>query len=254
MKKNIIVIALGAVVLTGSLLSSCTGNKNTNEVESKDTVKNALQSVPNDSIVQGEECKGSEMEGLNISELPQTAKLQSKQGDYELYVNVEQAPNEDDITGVYSVWLADRSKNIVRRIVLTNPSATPVWEEMSAKNGGVVVPMHEIAAAERAMFASKDCKRIVVEGCPDARNIWTYIIDLDTRTVMQLTRVRLSLPRMATMRRVDVTRIRRPTHLTASSYVRPATPNPNKRHPALPSKRSSTDPHCGPALNQDDWW
>ena len=186
MKKNIIVIALGAVVLTGSLLSSCTGNKNTNEVESKDTVKNALQSVPNDSIVQGEECKGSEMEGLNISELPQTAKLQSKQGDYELYVNVEQAPNEDDITGVYSVWLADRSKNIVRRIVLTNPSAAPVWEEMSAKNGGVVVPMHEIAAAERAMFASKDCKRIVVEGCPDARNIWTYIIDLDTRTVMQL--------------------------------------------------------------------
>ena len=186
MKKNIIVIALGAVVLTGSLLSSCTGNKNTNEVESKDTVKNALQSVPNDSIVQGEECKGSEMEGLNISELPQTAKLQSKQGDYELYVNVEQAPNEDDITGVYSVWLADRSKNIVRRIVLTNPSATPVWEEMSAKNGGVVVPMHEIAAAERAMFASKDCKRIVVEGCPDARNIWTYITDLDTRTVMQL--------------------------------------------------------------------
>ena len=186
MKKNIIVIALGAVVLTGSLLSSCTGNKNTNEVESKDTVKNALQSVPNDSIVQGEECKGSEMEGLNISELPQTAKLQSKQGDYELYVNVEQAPNEDDITGVYSVWLADRSKNIVRRIVRTNPSATPVWEEMSAKNGGVVVPMHEIAAAERAMFASKDCKRIVVEGCPDARNIWTYITDLDTRTVMQL--------------------------------------------------------------------
>lgn len=186
MKKNIIVIALGAVVLTGSLLSSCTGNKNTNEVESKDTVKNALQSVPNDSIVQREECEGSEMEGLNISELPQTAKLQSKQGDYELYVNVEQAPNEDDITGVYSVWLADRSKNIVRRIVLTNPSAAPVWEEMSAKNGGVVVPMHEIAAAERAMFASKDCKRIVVEGCPDARNIWTYIIDLDTRTAMQL--------------------------------------------------------------------
>ena len=186
MKKNIIVTALGAVLVTGSLLSSCTGNKNTNEVESKDTMKNALQSVPNDIIVQGEEGEGSEMEGLNISELPQTAKLQSKQGDYELYVNIEQAPNEDDITGVYSVWLADRSKNIVRRIVLTNPAATPVWEEMSAKNGGVVVPMHEIAAAERAMFASKDCKRIVVEGCPDARNIWTYIIDLDTRTAMQL--------------------------------------------------------------------
>ena len=194
MKKNSILIAFGAVLLTSSLLPSCTGNKNSNGRESNDSVKNEFLSVTNDSISPDEESDDSEMQGLspydeetlNISELPQTAQLQAKQGNYELYVNVEQEPNEDEITGIYSVWLADRGKNVVRRILLTNPTAAAVWEEMSEKNGGVEVPMHLIAAAERAMFASKDCKKIVVEGCPDARNIWTYIIDLDTHTAMQL--------------------------------------------------------------------
>lgn len=193
MKKNNILITFGAVLLTGSLLSSCNGNKNSNEGESNDSVKNEFFSASNDSIASSQESDENEMQGLftseetlNISELPKTAQLQAQKGNYELYVNVEQEANEDDITGVYSVWLADRGKNVVRRILITNPMAAPVWEEMNEKKGGVEVPMDQIAAAERAMFASKDGKRIVVEGCPDARNIWTYIINLDTQTAMQL--------------------------------------------------------------------
>ena len=193
MKKNNILITYGAVLLTGSLLFSCTGNKNSNEGESNDSVKNEFFSASNDSIASSQESDDTEMQGvftseetLNISELPKTAQLQAKKGNYELYVNVEQEANEDDITGVYSVWLADRGKNVVRRILITNPMAAPVWEEMNEKKSGVEVPMDQIAAAERAMFASKDGKRIVVEGCPDARNIWTYIINLDTQTAMQL--------------------------------------------------------------------
>lgn len=192
MKKNNILITFGAVLLTGSLLSSCNGNKNSNEGESNDSVKNEFFSASNDSIASSQESDDTEMQGvftseetLNISELPKTAQLQAQKGNYELYVNVEQEANEDDITGVYSVWLADRGKNVVRRILITNPMAAPVWEEMNEKKGGVEVPMDQIAAAERAMFASKDGKRIVVEGCPDARNIWTYIINLDTQTAMQ---------------------------------------------------------------------
>ena len=193
MKKNNILITFGAVLLTGSLLSSCNGNKNSHEGESNDSVKNEFFSASNDSIASSQESDDTEMQGvftseetLNISELPKTAQLQAQKGNYELYVNVEQEANEDDITGVYSVWLADRGKNVVRRILITNPMAAPVWEEMNEKKGGVEVPMDQIAAAERAMFASKDGKRIVVEGCPDARNIWTYIINLDTQTAMQL--------------------------------------------------------------------
>ena len=160
MKKNNILITFGAVLLTGSLLSSCNGNKNSNEGESNDSVKNEFFSASNDSIASSQESDDTEMQGvftseetLNISELPKTAQLQAQKGNYELYVNVEQEANEDDITGVYSVWLADRGKNVVRRILITNPMAAPVWEEMNEKKGGVEVPMDQIAAAARVIYS-----------------------------------------------------------------------------------------------------
>ena len=48
------------------------------------------------------------------------------------------------------------------------------------------VPMHLIAVASSAQYASEDLSKIVVEGCPDGRNMWTYIIDLIKRTAIQL--------------------------------------------------------------------
>lgn len=189
MKKNIILAAFGAALLTACLLS-CTSNKNTNGEDPNDSTKTGLHST--DSI-EGE-ADDTEMQGLtpyeeetfSIDKLPKTAVLQAKSGNYELYVNVEQEPDEDDLAGTYSVWVADKSVKTVRRVLLTNPTAGAVWEEMTAKNAGVEVPIHLVAAADKALFASKDCKKILVEGCPDARNIWTYIIDLDKHTAMQL--------------------------------------------------------------------
>ena len=39
------------------------------------------------------------------------------------------------------------------------------------------VPFSQIAAADKAMIAPGDVNKVIVEGCPDGRNIWTYIID-----------------------------------------------------------------------------
>ena len=58
---------------------------------------------------------------------------------------------------------------------------------MTGKNAdGVEVPIHLIATASSASYASEDLSKIVVEGCPDGRNTWTYIIDLVKRTAIQL--------------------------------------------------------------------
>ena len=46
----------------------------------------------------------------------------------------------------------------------------------------VEVPIHLIATAEQAYFVPGKGTKILVEGCPDGRNIWTYIIDMDTHT------------------------------------------------------------------------
>lgn len=140
------------------------------------------------------EADDSEMMGLapygeaemDISKLPATAQEQDTHGQLKLYVNTEVEPDEDNLEGTYSVWLANQRTGKVRRILMTNPTAAGMWDEMKEKNGGVEVEMHLIATAEKAMFASADGKKIIVEGCPDARNTWTYLIDLDTRKAMQI--------------------------------------------------------------------
>jgi len=48
------------------------------------------------------------------------------------------------------------------------------------------VPITQIAAADKAMLAPGDVSKVIVEGCPDGRNIWTYIIDPDKGTAKQL--------------------------------------------------------------------
>lgn len=148
-----------------------------------------------DSVSEEGEDDDTEMLGLapydemdfDIGDLPQTAERQDSYFQFVLYVNVEEQPTEYDNAGLYTVWLADERSGTLRKVLTTNPTAAPAWDQMTQKNAnGVEVPMHLIGAASSAKFASKDARKIVVEGCPDARNVWTYIVDLDKRTAIQL--------------------------------------------------------------------
>jgi hypothetical protein len=61
------------------------------------------------------------------------------------------------------------------------------WERMQKNNGnGVTVGIDHIAAADKAYIFPGYVNKVVVEGCPDSRNIWTYIIDVNTLTAMQI--------------------------------------------------------------------
>ena len=128
-----------------------------------------------------------EKELMNIDDLPESAVLQERLGSLLLYVNVEAAPDEDNPEGTYSVWVASEERVIVAKVLTTNPTAAASWDKMTGKDAsGVEVPMNLIAAASSAKFASEDGCKIIVEGCPDSRNIWTYLIDLEKRTAIQL--------------------------------------------------------------------
>ena len=125
-----------------------------------------------------------EQQALDVSKLPKTAQRMDSRDQVTVYVNVEQAPNEDDPAGVYSVWLVDEQKGSVQKICQTNPMGKPRWEQMKGRDANAVdVPLDEIAAAEKAYLAPGGM--VIVEGCPDARNVWTYIIDPMRRTAKQ---------------------------------------------------------------------
>ena len=181
-----------AMLFMGILLMGCTGISKADPSE-----KENRQDIPTDSLTSlaadydgpDSEAEGLvpyEKELLDISEMPQTAEQQDSYFHNTVYVNVEQEPTENDPTGIYSVWLADEKVGTVRKICQTNPTATPNWEKMSGKKANAVdVPIHLIAVAEKAYLAPGDVGKVIVEGCPDGRNIWTYIIDVDTHTAKQ---------------------------------------------------------------------
>ena len=128
-----------------------------------------------------------EQKVIDIKQIPETAELQDSNAQYALYVNMEQKPSEDDFEEIYSVWLADKQAGTAIKVLTTDPTISAPWEKMEGKGADAVeVPMHLIGTASTAHLLASDGSKIIVEGCPDARNIWSYIIDLKAKTAKQL--------------------------------------------------------------------
>lgn len=116
--------------------------------------------------------------------LPEEAELKDEDGDRELYVNVDGVGSEN---GQWSVWMRDKITGIVTYLFATENTAEPRWDQMQDGNG-IKVPIDLIAAGNcyTALFIPWDADKIFVEGCPDDRNVWSYIIDMNTKEAIQL--------------------------------------------------------------------
>ena len=181
MKKMMLIVPIAMVMM------GCT-NPSTNN--GKDVTEDSVTNEVADTIEDDEADETEEMgvaiyqqDEMDASELPKTAKLMDNRNQLALYVNEDQAPTEDEPNASYTVWLVNEETNKMQRVCKTNPTAAAPWEEMSRENSDAVeVPIHLIATAEQAYFVPGKGTNILVEGCPDGRNIWTYIINMDTHT------------------------------------------------------------------------
>lgn len=127
---------------------------------------------------------------LNIEDqMPETAVRQpDAHFQYAVYINEEKpASGEGEMDAVKSVWLCNERSGTVIKVCETNPTAEALWSKMADEEANAVdVPFSQIAAADKAMIAPGDVNKVIVEGCPDGRNIWTYIIDPYIATAKQL--------------------------------------------------------------------
>ncbi len=126
-----------------------------------------------------------DMDEAEIEErLPDDVMLKDQDDDRELYVNVDGVGSEN---GQYSVWLRDKNTGFATCLFITENTAEPRWDQMKDGNG-INVPIDMIAAGGdiTALFIPWDADKIFFEGCPDGRNIWSYIIDIKTREAIQL--------------------------------------------------------------------
>ena len=94
-----------------------------------------------------------------------------------------QTASEDDPATIKTLWLYDCNSGRVDSLLTTNPFAELRWEDMNGRPVGVA--LSQIAAADKVMFVPAHPRLLLVEGCPEARNVWTYIIDLEAKTARQ---------------------------------------------------------------------
>ena len=118
--------------------------------------------------------------------LPKTAIKRDEQGNMELYVNLDIEASEDH-PNQWSLWLRDKKTGKVIFLIHTNNDAAPRWEEMTDANA-LEVPLEQIAAGDcdRAFLIPNAPGKVFVEGCPDARNVWSYIYDIYMQRIIQL--------------------------------------------------------------------
>lgn len=124
------------------------------------------------------------MSGLSAQNtLPATAQCVSDDGQRKLYLNLERKATEDDPANVMSVWLTENGRTT--KLLTTNPSAEGAWSRMTGGNAASV-DIRQIATADKAIFIPYDQNLIYLEGCPDARNVYSYILNISTNTAIQL--------------------------------------------------------------------
>lgn len=126
-----------------------------------------------------------DMDEMDIEvRLPDDAEMKDEDNSRELYVNVDGVGSEN---GQWSVWLRNKNTGIVTYLFATENTAAPRWDQMQDGNG-IKVPFDQIAAGNcfTTVFIPWDADKIFVEGCPDDRNVWSYIIDMNTKEAIQL--------------------------------------------------------------------
>ena len=181
MKKLLI---LGAIVLTWTACGNKTNSAATDAAVADSTAKTEIVQV-SDSIYVADEETGEDDDFIEQT-LPNTAVQKDENAEVILYTNLDIAPTEDSNSQT-SVWLKYKNSGKVRFLFNTNNDAKPRWEEMKDGNG-IMVPIEDIAAGEcdNCRLISWDRDKILVEGCPDSRNIWSYIYDIRNQNAIQL--------------------------------------------------------------------
>ena len=123
---------------------------------------------------------------VDIKTIPETAKRIASSFATAVYISTDSITDDPIYPYIRSIWIADEQVETARLICTTNPKAEAQWDKMSAIDANAVeVPIDMIAVADTAILFPGDASYIIVEGCPDGRNVWTYIIDTETNTAKQ---------------------------------------------------------------------
>lgn len=126
-------------------------------------------------------CKGSDYSRADSrlrQGIPSKAQFVDENDYYEVFVD-EEVPAKDwmDVAKV-SLWLYNKSTKGSSRLLTTVKPESFWWYQSDGING-VDYPIDSITAIHKIIPV--DSTTLIVEGCPDNRNLFSYIIDIPNR-------------------------------------------------------------------------
>ena len=181
------------LMLLALLACSCSNRQTGESAEGDASVQASTEVVERndsnetvrESIIYNNWSDAAMPEGI-LQTLPNTAILCDSKGSFELYKNLD-IESSDEHPNQWSLWLKDKETGKVIFLIQTNNDAEPRWKEMTDANA-LEVPLEQIAAGDcdQAFLIPNAPGKVFVEGCPDARNIWSYIYDFYMGRIIQL--------------------------------------------------------------------
>ena len=167
MKKNILFLAVLLMSCKGAPQKEKVGN---DSIENEDTV----------TALMGQEA--TEAEVAEFVPLPDHAEKKDEVADRILYLVTEKETDEE----CYSVWLKNKKTSEVKCLFRTNSTGDTKWDLMADGNG-IAVSADEITVGYcyKCMFLPWNKDKVYIEGCPDGRNVWSYVFDIKSGTAIQ---------------------------------------------------------------------
>ena len=116
--------------------------------------------------------------------LPRTARMTDKSEEFAIFLNEDKKAEFDEDAYIVSLYVYDyKTRQLTKLLTTTEPEGYK-WYNPAGENASkcLLTDIHSIYYARLFPFA----KKLLVTGCFDSRNEFSYIIDLDEKSVLLL--------------------------------------------------------------------
>jgi len=137
------------------------------------------------SLIEAQSSLGSSLlDSLYLKGLPKTASMADKSEGFVIFLNDDKKAGYDEDAFIVSLYVYNyKTRQLIKLLTTTEPEGYK-WYNPAGENASkcLLTDIHSIYHARLFPYANK----LLVTGCFDSRNEFSYIIDLDDKSAMLL--------------------------------------------------------------------
>jgi len=152
--------------------------------KSTGTITNGSTTLNSTSINGKKSVSSSLLDSLYQEGLPRTARMTDKSEEFAVFLNDDKKAGYDEDAFIVSLYVYNyKTRQLTKLLTTTEPEGYK-WFNPVGKNASecLLTDIHSIYYARLFPYANK----LLVTGCFDSRNEFSYIIDLDDKSAMLL--------------------------------------------------------------------